>query len=118
MRRADSKALIQSLSDYHNPGPMSVDAIRLLTNNGIEVINGKRYPVSVKEGDFLAHELIIAMSQAEHEPMILKNWNQYKDRLQYWDVEDLHLDEPPVIYRKNKAHIRTLFDMLKVEHNG
>jgi protein-tyrosine-phosphatase len=113
--RADSRALIQSLSDYHNPGPMSVDATRLLINDGIDIIHGKRYPISVKEEDFLKAELVIAMSRVEHEPMIIKDWNRYSDHVQYWDVEDLRFEKPSVAYQKIKEHVRMLFDMLNSE---
>jgi protein-tyrosine-phosphatase len=108
---ADSRGLSQSFSG-NNPGPMSVNAIKLLTNDGVPVINGKRYPVSVSERDFLESELIIAMSKAEHEPMIMKDWGQFRDRVQYWDVEDMHLEEPSAAYEKVKDHVRKLFDML------
>jgi len=108
---ADSRGLSQLFSG-NNLGPMSVNAIRLLTNDGVPVVNGKRYPVSVSERDFLESELIIAMSKAEHEPMIMKDWGQYRDRVQYWDVEDMHLEEPSAAYEKVKGHVKKLFDML------
>jgi protein-tyrosine phosphatase len=91
---------------------MSMDAIKLLTNDGVIVVNGKRYPVSVSKRDFLESELIIAMSKAEHEPMIMKDWGQYRDRVQYWDVEDMHFEEPSAAYEKVKGHFRKLFDTL------
>jgi protein-tyrosine phosphatase len=107
---ADSRGLNQFLGN--NQGPMSVDAIKLLTNDGVTVVNGKRYPIPISERDFLESKLIVAMSKAEHEPMIMRDWGQYRDRVQYWDVEDMHLEKPSVAYEKVKGHVRKLFDML------
>jgi protein-tyrosine-phosphatase len=109
--RAESRALRQEL-DGRNPGPMSVDAIKMLTQDRVEAVNGQRYPLAVKETDFLEFDRIIAMSRAEHEPMVAKDWYLYQERVGYWDVEDLHLEQLSVAYEKVKAHVSKLFDTL------
>jgi len=78
----------------------------------VAAINRKRYPVSVSKRNFLEAEVIITMSKAEHEPMITRDWRQYRDRVQFRDVEDTHLEEPSAAYKKVKRHVRKLFDML------
>lgn len=92
--RAFSKGLSENMPSANNPGPISIHAIQALHDRNVTSENLKRYPRKVDPDDFTNHDMIIALSKDEHEPMLRKRFSDHLDKITYFEVGDLPLEEP------------------------
>ena len=84
--RAASRGLAP---DPRNPGPMFRDTMKALQKQGISVENHLRLPMKVMEADFESNDHVVAVKEAEHRPMILRNFPNWLERVEFWHVHDL-----------------------------
>jgi low molecular weight protein-tyrosine phosphatase len=84
--RADSRGLDP---DPRNPGPMSRDTIAALRRLSIPFDRYLRFPIAVTDTDFVGAHQIIAVKEAEHRPMIERNFPKWLDCVEFWHVHDL-----------------------------
>ena len=75
--------------DPRNPGPMFRATMKALQKQGISVENHLRLPMKVTEADFESNDHVVAVKEAEHRPMILRNFPQWLDQVEFWHVDDL-----------------------------
>ena len=75
--------------DPRNPGPMFRDTMKALQKQGISVENHLRLPMKVTEADFESNDHVVAVKEAEHRPMILRNFPNWLERVEFWHVHDL-----------------------------
>lgn len=85
---ADSRGLALDLAGG-NFGPMSYAAHERLLAQGIRCDSMQRFPLSAAAADFQAADLIIALDEAEHRPMMRERFPDWENRIQYWLVHDL-----------------------------
>ncbi|MBC7964715.1 MAG: low molecular weight phosphatase family protein [Fuerstia sp.] len=84
------KAVPRGLApDPRNPGPMFRDTLKALQQQGILIETYLRLPMKVTESDFEANDHVIAVKEAEHRPMIQRDFPQWLDRVEFWHVDDL-----------------------------
>ena len=83
-----------------NPGPVSEYTIQALIDRNVKGKNLERYPSPVEENDFLLYDKIIALSQAEHKPMLKSRFNGHHRKITYFEVGDLPLEEPKAAMQK------------------
>jgi protein-tyrosine phosphatase len=86
--RADSRGLALDLTGG-NVGPMSTAAFELLAVKGIRCVSMKRFPQAVSAGDLQAAQLIIALDEQEHRPMMRVRFPEWENKAVYWLVHDL-----------------------------
>jgi hypothetical protein len=55
---------------------------------GIIPADADRFPVSCRSADFESADLIIALSDAEHRPLMLERYAEWHARTDFWEVED------------------------------
>jgi protein-tyrosine phosphatase len=91
---AFSKGLSQNMPSLNNPGPISVHAVSALEERKVAVGGLNRFPLPVDEKDFLTYDKIIALSEQEHRPMLEERFNQHIDKIGFFEVGDLPLEEP------------------------
>lgn len=72
-----------------NVGPISVLAVKSLETHGIRVPTGVRFPLQVCEQDLRAADLVIALKEAEHRPLLVQCFPAWPDRVEYWHIDDL-----------------------------
>jgi protein-tyrosine phosphatase len=72
-----------------NPGPMSRDTIGRLRTLGIPIDAYLRMPMQVGEADLADADLVIALKEAEHRPLLQERYPGWEDRVHYWHVHDL-----------------------------
>jgi protein-tyrosine phosphatase len=89
---AYSKGLARDMATTGNRGPMSPDAVRVLERLGVAPIDRRRFPESVDAADFSAYARIVVLSRHEHEPMMRAHFRDHVDRVEYLDIEDVHLE--------------------------
>lgn len=91
---ASSRGLSQNMPSLNNPGPISVFTLQELKARNIPGKELNRYPRPIEKADFNRHDLIIALSEAEHKPMLEERYLAFSQMVQYFEVGDLPLESP------------------------
>lgn len=74
--------------------PISEHTIQGLAERGICVHHTAIDRTQVSVNDFTRADLIIALKESEHRPMILRAFPEWDQKVRYWDVSDVG-DIPP-----------------------
>jgi protein-tyrosine phosphatase len=77
-----------------NVGPMSRFTLIALQAKGIVPAGSARYPQPCSLLDFDRGELVIALKEAEHRPMIERRFPNVANRITYWHVDDIEFAPP------------------------
>ncbi len=73
----------------NNIGPMAPAAIKALEEMGVrDAERCGRSPAQVTIEDLEQADTIIALSQAEHRPLLRERFTEFVDRVEYWHVDD------------------------------
>jgi protein-tyrosine phosphatase len=105
--RADSRGLAIERG-VNNVGPMSGAARRRLTALGIPADVSLRPPAQARESDFAAADLIIAVKEAEHRPLVEERFPGWAARVQYWYVHDIDGAAPEEALPELEERVRAL----------
>jgi protein-tyrosine phosphatase len=86
--RASSRALALERG-LGNVGPMSVLAIGTLKAMGVRADDASaRSPIQATVDDFAQVELIVALKQAEHLPLLQERFPDWVEKIEYWHIDD------------------------------
>jgi protein-tyrosine phosphatase len=107
-----SRAVAEKLSP-ENVGPISPHALQALQVKGIEAAGAGRNPVLCNVADFTDAELVVALKEAEHRPMIELRFPGVAHRIEYWDVDDIEFLDPPTALGKIDELVRVLIGCLQ-----
>ena len=91
--QAFSRAVAENLSP-DNVGPISPYTLEALQARGIAPGGAKRNPVLCTLTEFAEAELVVALKDAEHRPMIERRFARVAHRVEYWDVDDVEDLDP------------------------
>jgi protein-tyrosine-phosphatase len=86
--RAESRGLAIEYG-VNNVGPMSDDALRRLRALGIAADGHLRMPRQLAEADLHRAELIIAVKEAEHRPLLCERFPGWAERVRFWHIHDI-----------------------------
>ena len=75
-----------------NPGSISPQTIRHLLGHGIQPRSAEREPARVEESDFDQFTRWIALSAIEHRPMMTEQFPHRLSLVEFWEIEDDHLE--------------------------
>lgn len=98
--KAFSKGLSQNMPSLNNPGTISVHALEALKDMQVIGKELDRFPQPIIQADFKNHEKIIALSEAEHKPMLKKRFENHYAKVNYFEVGDLPVEEPKDAMKK------------------
>jgi protein-tyrosine phosphatase len=90
-------AFSRGVADKHFPenvGPMSPYTLAALKAKGIAPGGAARHPVICTVDDFAQAELVIALKDTEHRPMIERRFAGIAHRVEYWNVDDIEFLDP------------------------
>lgn len=87
--RADSRGLMVDVYGHYNLGPMAAEAAARLRARGIDCPTMVRPPRQLAEDDLTRAELIVALKELEHRPMVLERFPAWHPRIVYWHVDDI-----------------------------
>ena len=110
--RADSRGLAPDLS---NPGMMYHRTAAHLTALGIPVEPYERLPMSVTNADLKAADLVIAVKGTEHRPMVERDFIDWVDRIEFWEVHDLDVTTPDVTFPHLEREVLSLIERMAKE---
>jgi protein-tyrosine phosphatase len=86
--RASSRGLALERG-VNNVGPMAAAAVRALEELGVLAHDAvSRLPAQVLVEDFQAADRIVALSQAEHLPLLQERFPAWSDKVEFWQVDD------------------------------
>ena len=77
-----------------NVGPMSVFADDRLRASGIVPEGAARFPQPCSLADFDGVDLVIALKETEHRPLIERRFPEVADKVTYWHVHDIDVAHP------------------------
>jgi protein-tyrosine phosphatase len=94
----------------NNLGPMARSAIAALENLGIQPnAECARFPLQVTFEDLKSADLVIALKQEEHWPLLQDRYPGWAERVEYW-----HIDDAPGILFLVEQKVKDLVDQLSV----
>jgi protein-tyrosine phosphatase len=96
-----------------NIGPISHHAASGLRLRGLPTPEPDRFPLVADANDIEAADLVIAVKEAEHRPMMLKRFPTWADRIEYWHIHDLDGAEPGVALVELEGQVRALVERLR-----
>ncbi len=109
--QALSRALLEAPAT-RNVGPMSAFAIEQLRKRAIQPLNHLRLPLPVNAFDFETSELVIAVNEAEHRPVLESRWLRHAKAVWYWHVADIDTLPPRHALALAEGQVATLLDEL------
>lgn len=96
-----------------NVGPIAQNTLDKLASLSIQPLGHERFPVSFQESHFNEFDRIIAVSLDEHKPMLEEIWELGDKNVEYFDVEDLHIEGPETALPRLIIRLDNLIDLLK-----
>jgi protein-tyrosine phosphatase len=96
-----------------NVGPMSRFARQALEAKGITPEGGLRSPRPCTLADFEKAQLVVALKEAEHRPLIERRFPKEANQVTYWHVDDVEFAHPSIALAMIDDHVRELISTLK-----
>lgn len=88
--RASSRGLQLSAA---NPGPISAHALARLRLRGIPPQEPIPFPQDTTDDDLTAADLIVAVKESEHRPLLQTRFPDWAERVRYWTIHDLDVSD-------------------------
>jgi protein-tyrosine phosphatase len=86
--RAISRALSNETGSW-KVGPISRFALAGLQARGIRSDEPHREPVYCHEPDLCNADMVIALKETEHRPLVSRRFPDWPDRIEYWHIHDI-----------------------------
>ena len=91
---------------------MSHHTISALQRQGISTSGYLRLPVQATQEDFSSNDLIIAVKEAEHRPMIRDGFPNWLSKVDFWHVHDLDCSSPEEAIAQLDLEVAALLERL------
>lgn len=95
-----------------NVGPLSSAAARRLTEMGVAADGYTRMPIQVAPDDLELADLIVALKEAEHRPLLRQRYPGWEERVEYWHVHDVDFAPAQDALREIERHVVALAERL------
>jgi protein-tyrosine phosphatase len=102
----------------HNVGPISVQVVRALQARGISISEPVRFPLRVQEQDLQQADLIVALYEEEHRPLLARRFPRWENRVEYWHIGDLDRAPADQALPEIERQVRELICRLGNESRG
>ena len=108
--RADSRGL--AVDHWRDLVAISCFAVDALQQRGIPVNGNHRNPRALAQEDLEQSQLVVAVKEAEHRPLLAEQFPHWADRVEYWHVHDIDCAPPedaiPVLEQLVRALVQRL----------
>jgi protein-tyrosine phosphatase len=111
--QADSRGL--AVGNWGNIGPISSYTVEALTQRGIPLNETDRHPQPLTLADLTGFDLVIAVKEAEHRPMMAEQFPLWMDRIEYWHIDDLDCATAEESLPLLESRLQSLVDQLAAE---
>ncbi|MCX7596827.1 MAG: low molecular weight phosphatase family protein [Fischerella sp.] len=95
-----------------NIGAISQHAIEALRQRGVTLPENERFPQQVLEEDFHTVDMVIALDELEHRPLILERFPEWLDQVEYWLIHDIDKTSASEALGKLEKHLLQLIEKL------
>ena len=95
-----------------NVGPMSNFALDGLRAKGIQPEGAARSPMPCSLADFDAADIVIAVKESEHRPLVERRFPTAASKVKYWHVDDVEFVHPSIALSMLDEHVRELIENL------
>ena len=109
--RATSRGLSLELG-VNNVGPMARSTITRLTALAIPHEPYLRMPAPTTERDLAAAQLIVALKEAEHRPLLTERHPMWVEKVEFWHVHDVDFATPEVALPEIEERVGALIARL------
>ncbi len=99
----------------HNVGPISPHARRGLAARGLSVEEPIRFPLQLQPRDLAQADVVIALKEAEHRPLVEARFPRWASRVVYWHVDDVEQASPQESLAEMEGQVRRLVERLAKE---
>jgi protein-tyrosine phosphatase len=96
----------------NNIGAISQYTIEALKERGVSLPEGERLPLQVLEEDFQTVDLIIALDELEHQPLILERFPKWLNAVEDWLIHDIDKTSAKEALGKLEKHLLLLIEKL------
>ena len=114
--QADSRGLL--VGSFGNIGPISLATLRALHRLGVQIGLRHRNPQPVTADDLAGSDLVVAVKEAEHRPVIDLYFPEWVNRVEYWHVDDLDCATPEQALPHLEREVRNLVNRLQQSDSG
>jgi protein-tyrosine phosphatase len=108
------QAISRGLSVGHpgNIGPISPFAVEGLEYRGVPMGTDPREPMQVTRAELEAADLVVALKEAEHRPLLDQLFPGWAGRVTYWHIDDLDCAGPAEALEKLDRQLIALLTRL------
>lgn len=99
-----------------NVGPMSIYVVNALAAQGIAAVGAARSPRPCTLQDFEQANLVIALNDDEHRPLIERRFPEVAKSVTYWQVEDIAFAAPSIALAMIDDQVRDLVSKLEAKY--
>jgi protein-tyrosine phosphatase len=96
-----------------NVGPMSRFSLEALVAKKIVPTGAARNPKPCSAKDLRDADMVIALKEAEHRPMIENRFPDFAEKIVYWQVDDIGFAAPSVALTKIEEQVCELISAVK-----
>jgi predicted translation initiation factor SUI1 len=73
----------------NNVGPMAANAVQALETMGMRDADAaSRFPIPVTTNDLMEADLIVALKQSEHLPLLQERFPAWIEKVEFWHIDD------------------------------
>lgn len=87
--RATSRGLYHILPHPDTEGPLSFYTVEALAEAGIPIHGRERMPQQATTAELEAADVVIALQESEHRPMLAANYPHYDGPVTFWHIGDV-----------------------------
>ncbi len=107
---ADSRGLAPGSSNVGPIYPGVLDQLKML---GVAWQGQPRFPVRLERTDLVSADLIVAINELEHRPLMSRGFGEWSDLTLYWDVPDLNFMSAEDAFASIERHVVELIRQLQ-----
>lgn len=108
--KADSRGL--EVDRWGDLGPISPYTVEALEEREIPINGNNRRPQQLALEDLAESDLVIAIKESEHRPLMAELFPEWEDAVEYWHVHDIDCAEPEEALPILESQVSGLVDRL------
>ncbi|GJM28358.1 MAG: low molecular weight phosphatase family protein [Cyclobacteriaceae bacterium] len=110
------RSFSRGFQESNREAPISPHAVNRLHNKNIYP-NQVRYPIKLKPSDLALAHRVILLDQQEHKPMMEKEYSEWADYVEYWNIQDVDFEAPHSALDRLERKIDLLISELETNSN-